>query len=242
MKKVYLILVLGLIWSCSNDNDEGGTTDPTSGNISGTVNLYDEGTSQVDNSGMTVRVDGLSISATTDENGRFTLVDVPFGTYSLSYEKTGYGTFKRFDVNHNLISTVIPDTPSLGEFSSTAITDLTSGTSNGGETIVIGATTDPVANNANRKYIQFFFSDNPNVSNTNFNDVLEPLLVQITPYNLNLTQESFQSLGYQSGQTIYVKCYGTSFWGNRYFDPQLGRDVFPNLNSSAAAAVSFVVP
>ena len=92
-----LIVLLGTS-SCSKDEDPA--TDPiTKANITGSVNLYDEGTTQIDNSNMTVKVEGTTpaISATTDANGDFTLSDVPFGTYTILYEKSGFGTFKKFE-------------------------------------------------------------------------------------------------------------------------------------------------
>ena len=205
------------------------------------MNLFDEGRTEIDNSGMTVRIEGASIQATTDATGEFRLEDVAFGTYTLIYEKSGYGTFKKFDIEHNSLATFITENPSLGQISSTSITELTSGTSNSGA-IVIGTTQNPEANIPNPKFLQYFFSTQPGVSNTSYDAVLETIESQITPYNLNLTLQALEALGFQSGQTVYVKCYGTSFWGNQYDDPDLGTTVFPNLNTTSAQAVSFVVP
>jgi hypothetical protein len=68
------------------------------------------------------------------------------------------------------------------------------------------------------------------------------LVSQINPYEVTLSQNDLLNAGFSSGQTLYVKAYGDSFWSNEYFDPELDRKVFPNLNKNAAAAVSFVVP
>ena len=245
MKLNYLTLsivaLIGLT-SCSKDSNTG--PEPiTKANITSWVNLYDEGVTQIDNSGMTVSVEGTSpvISATTDVDGSFTLTEVPYGTYNLVYGKVGYGTFKRFGVEHKDGNTIIPDAPSLGQKSSTSITNLTV-SSSPNFPVIIGATTNPAANQANTRYIRFFFSTDPTVSNDNYVSVLETFKVNITPYNLNLSQASLDALDFPSGTTVYVKCYGESFWGNDYSDPNLGRDIFPNLNPNSAVAVSFVVP
>ncbi len=234
---ILFLLVLGT--SCSKDNDNDPPA-PTSANVSGSVNLFDEGITEIDNSNMTVSVEGTSISATTNASGQYTLSNVPFGTITLVYEKNDYGTFKRFNVDHNGGDTFIPETPSLGQVSTTSITNLTA-TDNGTE-ITLGATTDPAGNVGNTRYIRFFFSTQANVSSTNFEAALETLPAQINPRNLNLTNASLVALGFSSGQTVYARCYGESFWSNQYDDPNSGTTIFPNLNPNAATAVSFVVP
>ena len=244
MKLNYLtlgLIVLVGFTSCSKDEDQ--TTEPiTKANIKGSVNLYDEGTTQIDNSGMTVKLEGTSFSATTDVQGDFTLSEVPFGSYTIAYEKTGFGIFKKFDLEHtNTGSSTVVETPSLGQKSTTSITNL-SVNSNANFPVILSATTDPAGNQANTRYIRFFFSTDPAVSMDNYESVLEPFPVNISPYNLNLSQASLDALDFPSGATVYVKCYGESFWGNNYSDPNLGMDIFPNLNQNSAAAVSFVVP
>ena len=234
---ILFLLVLGASCSDSNDNDP---PTPTSANVSGSVNLFDDGVTEIDNSNMTVSVEGTSISATTNASGQYTLSNVPFGTITLVYEKNGYGTFKRFNIDHSGGDTFIPETPSLGQVSTTSITNLTA-TDNGTE-IILGATTDPDGNIGKTRYIRFFFSTQSNVSNTNYEAVLETLPAQINPRNLNLTNESLVALGFSSGQTVYARCYGESFWSNQYDDPNSGTTIFPNLNPNTATAVSFVVP
>lgn len=233
-----LLLILGFT-SCSDD--ENSTPDPiTSANISGSVNLYDEGVTQIDNDGMTVKVEGTSILTTTAVDGKFTLADVPFGIYTLVYEKSGYGTFKRFNVEHKS-NTFIPDAPSLGQKSTTTITNLTV-SSSASFPVILGATTNPSGSQGDTRYIRYFFSTDSNISSDNYENVLETRPAQINPSNLNLSQASLDALGFTSGTTVYVKCYGESFWSNQYDDPDLGTTVFPNLNSNTAATVSFIVP
>lgn len=242
MKLHYLTLSLLLIigfTSCSND--ENSTPDPiTSADITGSVNLYDEGITQIANDGMTVKIEGTSIITTTAIDGKFTLTDVPFGTHTLVYEKTGYGTFKRFNVEHKG-NTFIPDAPSLGQNSTTSITNLTVSSSTNFP-VIIGATTNPSGSQGDTRYIRYFFSTDSNISSDNYENVLGTFPAQINPFKLNLSQDSIDALGFTSGTTVYVKCYGESFWSNQYDDPDTGTTVFPNLNSNTVATVSFIVP
>ena len=235
-----LIILLG-ISSCSKDEDP--TPVPiTKANITGSVNLYDEGTTQIDNSNMTVKVEGTTpaISATTDANGDFTLSDVPFGTYTILYEKSGFGTFKKFDIEHKNNATAILNTPSIGEISTTQITNLEANVS--GNDIIISVTTNPAGSNGNTRYVRYFLSTDSNVSSENYTYFSPGLVSQINPKEITLSNNDLTSAGFSTGETVFVKVYGDSFWSNEYNDPDLGRNVFPNLNMTSTNSVSFIVP
>ena len=244
MKLNYLtfgLMSLLIFTSCSKDDDP--TPEPiTKANIIGSVNLYDEGVTQIDNSNMTVQVQGTGLSAITDADGDFTLLDIPFGTYAIIFEKSGFGTFKKFDLEHTNTgsSTIITENPSLGEISTTQVTALTSSVN--GNDIQISITTNPAGNNGNTRYVRYFLSADPNVSNENYTYYSPGLVSQINPFEITLSQNNLSGAGFSSGQTVYVKVYGDSFWSNEYDDPDLGRKVFPNLNMTSANSVSFVVP
>ena len=234
---ILMLFLLGTSCSDSNDNDQ---PTPTSANITGSVNLFDDGVTEIDNSNMTVSVEGSSISAITNDSGQFTLSNVPFGTITLVYEKNGYGTFKKFNIVHNGGDTFITETPSLGQTSTTRVTDLN--VSQSSNTVTVATSMIPEANISNTRYLRYFFSTQSNVSNENYEAVLETLPAQINPYNLNIDDSSLTALGFTSGQTIYVKCYGESFWSNQYDNPESGTTIFPNLNQNTVNAVSFNVP
>ncbi|GGZ68365.1 carboxypeptidase-like regulatory domain-containing protein [Algibacter mikhailovii] len=235
-----LILLIGFT-SCSKDDNNNSET-VTKANIIGSVNLFDEGVTQIDNSNMIVSIEGTGFSATTDGSGDFKLTDVPFGTYTLVFEKAGYGTYKKFDIEHkNTGSSTVINNPSLGLMSTTAITNLTIN-SNSSFPVILTSITNPEASTVNPKYIRYFLSTDASVSDENYENAIETLQANNTPNNFNLSQAAIDALGYASGTRVYAKCYGESFWGNNYADPNLARDVFPNLNPTSAPAVSFVVP
>ncbi len=234
-----MILLFG-VYSCGDDDDDNTPITPISGSIRGTVSLYDEGTVPVENFAMFVTIEDSEYTGGTDEAGSFTLRSVPFGTYTLVYEKEGYGTYKKFDVEHVDQTTTLVENPSLGQLSSTTITDLSASTEN--NVVTVGATMSPEATDTNRRFIRYFFSTSSDVSSENYEAVLETSEAQTTPFNLNLTVEALEALGFESGQTVYAKCYGESGFSNQYDDPDLGRTVFPNLNMTSADAVSFELP
>jgi hypothetical protein len=236
-----VIMAMGVFNSCGGDEDEDLTPpNVTSADINGTVSLYDEGVTEIDNSNMTVKVEGTSKSATTDAAGNFTLSGVTFGTYTLIYEKAGYGTFKKYNVDHRNGNTIISQTTSLGEVSTTQVTALEAVAD--GNDIVLSITTDPAGSLGNKRYVRYFLSTDPDVSNENNSYYSGVLLSENNPLNLRLTAGVLSDAGFASGQTVYAKVYGDSFWSNEYEDPDLGRRVFPNINMNAADAVSFVAP
>ena len=239
--KFFLVPVLALLFSCNGSDDEiTNPPTPTQADIAGKVKLYDEGNTQIDNSNMTVKVQGSSKSATTDAAGDFILSQVAFGTYTLVYEKAGYGTFKKFGVEHKDGKTIIPETASLGEVSTTKVTDLEAGVEGGN--VIVSITTDPAGSLDNKRYVRYFLSTDPGVSHENYAYYSGVILFENNPRRLVLTPDFLNGEGFASGQTVYVKAYGDSVFANDYQDPDLGRWVFPNLNMTAADAVSFVVP
>ncbi len=107
---------------------------------------------------------------------------------------------------------------------------------------MFSVTTDPGGNNANTRYFRFFLSTDSNVSNENYSYHSPGLISQINPNEFMLTPEDFTNYGFSSGETVYMRVYGESYWTNEYEDPNLGRTIFPNLNMNTVDAVSFVIP
>lgn len=246
MKKIVPVFVALILFmaSCSTEDKEIIPEILTKGTIEGSVNLYDEKTGPLDNSGMKVTVEGLTpkISTLTDEEGRYRLEEVPFGTYTLVFEKEGYGTYKRFNIKHAVSesSTFVIGAPSLGQKSSTQITKVEVTVS--GEGATLSVTTDPSAYNANKLYVRYFMSTSANVSSEDYMYDSGTIPIGINPRNFALTRSVLEGRGFTSGQTVYVRVYGNSYWSNEYIDVDLNKKIFPNLNKNTVSAVSFVVP
>jgi hypothetical protein len=231
------ILIL-FITSCNSNDDSPAAA--TRANISGSVNLYNESTNQVDNSNMTVSV--LGTMPVTDAQGKFVLSNVPFGTYTLEYTKNGYGTYKKFGVVHgtNGQATALTATPSLGQVSTTSITGITASTS--ANQVVLSISTNPGGSAANRRYIRYFLSTSQSVSATNYSYYSPVFTSQINPFEKTILATELISAGFTSGQQVYVRAYGDSFWDNAYDSPEFNRRIFPNLNANTVPAATFIVP
>ena len=61
---------------------------------------------------------------------------------------------------------------------------------------------------------------------------------------MSLSVGDLHSLGFNSGETIYAKVYGESYYSNEYYDADLTNPhtVYPNLNIVTVPDVDFVVP
>jgi hypothetical protein len=210
--------------------------------VFGSVNLYDEGTTPIDGSNMTVTVENTNhtIAAITDMNGAFTLLDVPFGTHTIVYEKTGFGTYKLFDFQHKKSESAISNAPSLGKVSTTQITGLEANLT--GDYVIISITTNPAGSNGNTRYIRYFLSTDSTVSNENYTYFSPIFASRINPKEITISKNDLINAGFASGQTIYINAYGDSFWSNEYEDPVLGRTIFPNLNTGITSSTSFIAP
>lgn len=244
MKFRYLALstiILLVSFSCNKDDDSIPNL-VNKGNITGAVNLYTEGTTQIENSNMLVKVEGITptTSATTNADGNFTIPDVPFGTHIITYEKPGFGSFKKFEVEHENNTTAITNTPSLGQISSTQVVDIQANVVD--NHVVVSITTEPAGSLGNTRYIRYFLSTNSDVNNENYLYFSPGLVSQINPKEISLSKNDLLDAGFSSGDTVFIKVYGDSFWSNTYHDPNLEKSVFPNLNMTTIDPVSFIVP
>ncbi len=238
--RIVIFLVLGVSFSaCGGDSDGPPTTLPTTASITGSVNLYDEGTEKIDGSGMLISASGTSISNLTNDQGSYLLSDVPFGARTLSYEKTGYGTFKYFitDLTDDLF---ISNTPSLGKISQTKV--ITCAVIIDGTDVKISSVCD--GTNTPKRYLRYFFGTDETINNENYSEVSETYESDsnVNPAIHIITQKELIDLGFASGTQVSVKVYGESTFGNDYEDTSLNRRVFPNLNATSAEHVTFMVP
>ncbi len=242
--KTILILLFSVILFCTSCQNDDPIEPATNANIIGSVNLYDEGTNPLPKDGMMVSVAGSSplISTFTDAEGSFVLPGIPFGNYTLSFEKAGFGKFNKVGVVHSNTgsSTVIMPSPSLGQISTTTITGLTSisGPSNSKLTI----TTAPAPTSQVPRYIRVFYSKSPSVSFFNYTQYSTVYKHPSNSSDLVLGIKDLQEMGFNAGDIVYARVYGDSFWSNDYDNPESGKREFPNLNTVTLDAVSFIVP
>ncbi|MEE4258248.1 MAG: carboxypeptidase-like regulatory domain-containing protein [Bacteroidales bacterium] len=241
INSLIVILIALSFFACNKDEEE---KKETTSSISGKVTLYDEGKTSIDSSDMTVTIEGTSplLTAQTDADGNFVIENVPFGTYNLLFEKTGYGAYRYF--NATLTETGGPlnlsETFNLGQQSDLTITDFIVHISHG--SIDYTGTVDPEGTADAPKYIRIFYSTDSTVSSSNYTYYSEAYEITANTFELPITKEELIDGGFASGTTVYMKVHGDAYWNNSYEDPTSGDMVFPNLSADSPETVSFVIP
>lgn len=246
---VFLLLTcLMLFLSCTKENDP--PVQPTAAKITGTIQGWDDKTNSADASGVSVKITnltGLTSETLTDAAGKYSFDNIPFDSYDMVITKTGHGTYKVFGITHVYSSgssfTTVPNI-SFGKTSTTTVTALSvsGNTINGLPGVTFDYATSPLPSTSGRVFIRYFLSSSPDVSEVNYT-AYSPVfnftnLSNITGFSSN----DLIGMGFSVGQRVYAKMYGDSFIANDYVDPNTGKRVFPNINTTAAPAVSFVVP
>jgi hypothetical protein len=89
----YTAIILGLFAVSSIMSCRVQTSPPETADVMGLV-VLDSGMYSPTPSGVTVSLEGTNFSTTTDDSGRFELLDVPSGTYTVRWSKPGYGDMR----------------------------------------------------------------------------------------------------------------------------------------------------
>jgi hypothetical protein len=240
------IIAFAVLFTFNACKKESTNPEPTGtkSKLTGTVQLWDDKVDfNLDKSGVTVSIDGVP-STTTDANGRYSFDNLINDIYTITFTKAGYGTCKLVGINHayNAAGTTVPN-KSLGKISTTKVDAFSynNNTFNGAPGASFTYTLNPAPSVNNKGFVRYFLSKSASVSNTNYEAFTE-----VKSYSSNniagFSVDDLAALGFQSGQTVYIKMYGDSFISNDYDDPNSGKRIFPNLNTSSPAAVSFVIP
>ena len=122
---VVLITLSSLLFRACHKEDD--TEPPQTGTISGELRLTDEfGNEFSDHSDMEVLVAGKG-SGSSGSDGKYEITGLPAGNYELSFEKDGFGTYKRFNIEVIAGPSVtnLNGKDYLGQKSTTAISNLT---------------------------------------------------------------------------------------------------------------------
>lgn len=243
---IVLLSVAAFLFSCKK---ESAQNTPVAARMFGTVQTWDDKTTSTsDMAGIKVTITNLAnVSTTTDATGRYSFENVAFDLYDLEFSKTGYGTFKLYGVTHAYnASTNYTQLPlvGFGKLSTTTVTSLTvSGNTIGGEP---GVTFDyglsPAPSTASRAFVRYFLGTTAGVSSTSYSAFTGLLNFSNLSNITGFSKSQLLGYGFTSGQTVYVRMYGDSFRSNEYTDPNTGKTIFPNINTTTAPAVSFVVP
>jgi len=239
MRRYILFILIISLFGCQKSDDESANEPPT-GDILGNVVLRDDLDNNLDDwSGMNVRLkENDNFFAVTDKDGDFEIENVPLGTYTLIYEKPGFGTFKylrrRLQNERYIVSSQI-----LGQISTTEIIGLDIEELE--KSIKISVTADPPFSEEVERYFVFYLSTDQNVSSENYTVRTEVMSSEENPF-VTVWDESYLQSRFNSGSKMYLKAYGFGIPTNSYPSEKLGRSIYPNLNPNSADAVSFIVP
>jgi hypothetical protein len=113
---------------------------------------------------------------------------------------------------------------------------------NAGPGVSYTYTVSPNPSVSNRGYVRAFLSTSPSVSSSNYTAYSTVRSVLSSPATGGFSLEELNGFGFTSGQTVYIKLYGESFISNDYTEPLTGKRIFPNLSTTSAPAISFVIP
>ncbi len=213
------------------------------GQIRGVVRLVDDLNNPQSFAGMQVTAENTGVSTMSDSLGRYFLNGLQNGIYNLVYSKPGYGTYILVGFNNNgnvsYNPSIVP-LVTMGQFSTTTFTALTVNVNN--DSVVLRPTIDPAGTTIQPRGIRFFYGTVPDISSENYMAYSKVYQLSNATGVLKVGYDYFYSLGFTSGETVYIKGYGDAFFSNDYDDPQTGKHIFPNLNDTTVDAVSFILP
>ncbi|MEO8116728.1 MAG: carboxypeptidase-like regulatory domain-containing protein [Bacteroidota bacterium] len=241
INKIFTVILLSLCIFSPGCNKSG--TDISYGQIRGLVRLADDLNNPQSYAGMQVTAENTGISTMSDSLGRYFLNGLQNGRYNLVYSKPGYGTYILVGFNNN---GNVSDNPSLvplvtlGQFSTTTFTALTVNIKN--DSVILRPSIYPEGTTVQPRGIRFFYATTPDISSENFTAYSSVYQLSGTTGALKVGDDYFYALGFTSGETIYIKGYGDAFFSNDYDDPNTGKHIFPNLNQTSVAPVSFILP
>jgi hypothetical protein len=252
--------LLSLIMSCDDSTAVVNPYPQFANDIDGIAYAYsvDSVGNQIDiDTGITVSVEGDSLTAKTDSLGLWSIAGLPNGTYNLDFSKPGYGEKKLIGVpfvssstagyfSGNITLYPIPTYSVAGITDSISISNgyvYVDGTFSGAlpshgyaEGYVFFGTSSAVSSNPNN-YLAYTYAGS-NIYSCSNN------LPSNSTFAVCSDTATFLNDGFKSGDTVYAIAYGGSDANNAvgYIDPATNKAVFTSLNPAPSNVVSFVLP
>jgi len=233
-------------WSFASKTPSSSVNPPAK--LVGYVGLHDEHGGGILDTGVTITLSNANPvkAVTTDFHGRFEIDSITPGTYDLTYEKTGYGTYKAFGFVLPGGNTAV----SAGKINlvklATAVVDSLAVDTSSSDHILFSAFLHPSSGDSSGKSVRFFVGmDDPNVSmsgysftDTDYGTITYNSSRNMVQYCLPVKQVSNYVV---KNLPLYAVAYGAPDDNPGYFDITSGNTVWPALNNTKSNVVTFQV-
>jgi hypothetical protein len=257
---VALFIIALIAGGCSKaESPVGSSSSEMTGNLIGWVILkHTSGVDITDKSGVSVNVEGTPYATTTDANGKWTLTNLPSGTYTVTISKAGYGTYRQFGYQFVGGGNAYFSDLTLGMIPTATVQSLviqTVDTSHSkGDSVVemrhlqveiIPTLSWGTGEPDSTVDVMYYIGTNSNVSSNTADHKFSAAVAAVhgkAVYNLPLSHDGLAYYGMPSGTTIYVVAYaGNRYYRTQYHDP-LQRSTITTSLSAPSNVISLVVP
>jgi len=238
--KIYIFVIILLFFiNCKN---EIKYIPEMQGNAIGYTKLYNYGGEATDFSGINVKIEGLNYNneIITDINGKYEFLEIPSGTYKITYYKEGYGTMintgcSLLGGDFQIIEIVrLIKIPNI-DFNNININSIGKINAN---YLVNDYTANPQAGIA----FLFYFNDNEVVDSENYlfyEYIVNSDFIDLKKYS-NLPTKLYTKV-YIIYPPMTFEMRNGYFYSNTYFDDGFyylntnnGKTIFPNINQSVS--------
>lgn len=199
-----------------------------------------------DKSGITVSLEGTSISANSDKTGKWTLSNVPAGVYNISFSKSDYSTNKivayQFVGNGTAFipTAYIPQEP---PFKSNI--DSLMMVNNDSDTLVtLFYSISGAAQNYSRA-LTIYMHNQPDVSSipSKYSTFTTGFMASgSTTGSITIPLQSLLDMGFERKKELYFRCYANSRTTYRYTDIATGRLVISGIESNPSGTRVITLP
>jgi len=205
--KVILFLMSTALFMCSCKNKEEYIDLNFSGTINGHIeHVFAEFGGELLKTRIKVEIIRESISTTTDEEGKFSLTNVPTGTYDLKFSRSDIADFEYHDVEiiGGDVPVVIKEEINLIQKSTSSISSISIWKD--GNRLYFDA--DAEQNDGLHRLIIFFTSKTKPPDNPQISDFKGWYIKTYSDY----AYSSYEINTYWYSDTLYVKAYGASYY------------------------------
>jgi len=243
MNRIFIVLsIFSFLFGCKGKNGDTGPSGPTGqtikGDLSGTINLYDDNGKQNNSSGASVQLEGTSYIALTDSAGKWLLTNVPMGTYVLSFSKPGYATTKemsyKFVGGSQTTNVGIKELYTLPTFYVSSLTKIDSISGINGIVYVSGILSSMPSSAGTGRVIIFAGLDSAVSAQPGKN--INSTVTGVTSISF---KQNFD-VGAKSGTKVYFTAYGYRYGG--YLDTTTNQFVYTGLSSMKSNVLSYIYP